>query len=177
MGARQVSYVTQYSLSQRRSPYQARGGCAPFLGSVRTGLKIRRLLQQPWTARAMGPVVLSFRARRKRRMEVPYPRIILRSRIRANAATRTFTKSGKAPRIIFRRLTMRGIARASNTCRTRVGVRPSKWCAGCHDPALLYSGMFNRPIREVEDTPRGPGRPRMHDVPFDCQSEKHDGPG
>jgi tetratricopeptide (TPR) repeat protein len=34
-----------------------------------------------------------------------------------------------------------------------VGVKPSKWCAGCHDPALLYSGMFDRPIREIEDTP------------------------
>jgi len=36
-----------------------------------------------------------------------------------------------------------------------VGVTPSKWCAGCHDPALLFSGMFRRPIREVEDTPAG----------------------
>ncbi|MGB6199219.1 MAG: tetratricopeptide repeat protein [Candidatus Acidiferrales bacterium] len=36
-----------------------------------------------------------------------------------------------------------------------VGIKPSKWCAGCHDPALLYSGMFDRPIREVEDTPAG----------------------
>jgi Flp pilus assembly protein TadD len=36
-----------------------------------------------------------------------------------------------------------------------VGVTPSKWCAGCHDPALLFSGMFKRPIREVEDTPAG----------------------
>jgi len=36
-----------------------------------------------------------------------------------------------------------------------VGVKPSKWCAGCHDPALLYSGMFDRPIREVENTPAG----------------------
>jgi len=36
-----------------------------------------------------------------------------------------------------------------------VGVPPSKWCAGCHDPALLFSGMFNRPIREVEDTRAG----------------------
>ncbi len=33
------------------------------------------------------------------------------------------------------------------------GVQPSKWCAGCHDPALLYSGMFDRPIREIENTP------------------------
>src|ERR1700678_561739 len=36
-----------------------------------------------------------------------------------------------------------------------IGVKPSKWCAGCHDPALLYSGMFDRPIREVENTPAG----------------------
>jgi tetratricopeptide (TPR) repeat protein len=36
-----------------------------------------------------------------------------------------------------------------------IGVKPSKWCAGCHDPALLYSGMFDKPIREVEDTPAG----------------------
>ncbi|MGH9747988.1 MAG: tetratricopeptide repeat protein [Candidatus Acidiferrales bacterium] len=34
-----------------------------------------------------------------------------------------------------------------------VGVKPSKWCAGCHDPALLYSGMFDRPVREIENTP------------------------
>jgi Flp pilus assembly protein TadD len=34
-----------------------------------------------------------------------------------------------------------------------VGVKPSKWCAGCHDPALLYSGLFDRPIREIENTP------------------------
>ncbi len=30
-----------------------------------------------------------------------------------------------------------------------VGVKPSKWCAGCHDPALLYSGLFNTPIRKL----------------------------
>jgi Flp pilus assembly protein TadD len=36
-----------------------------------------------------------------------------------------------------------------------IGIKPSKWCAGCHDPALLFSGMFDRPIREVEDTPAG----------------------
>ena len=29
------------------------------------------------------------------------------------------------------------------------GVRPSKWCAGCHDPALLYSGMFDTPIKDL----------------------------
>jgi tetratricopeptide (TPR) repeat protein len=36
-----------------------------------------------------------------------------------------------------------------------VGVKPSKWCAGCHDPALLFSGMFDSPVREIEDTPAG----------------------
>ena len=29
------------------------------------------------------------------------------------------------------------------------GVQPSKWCAGCHDPALLYSGMMDTPIKEI----------------------------
>jgi tetratricopeptide (TPR) repeat protein len=33
------------------------------------------------------------------------------------------------------------------------GVKPSKWCAGCHDPALLFSGLFDRPIREIENRP------------------------
>jgi tetratricopeptide (TPR) repeat protein len=34
-----------------------------------------------------------------------------------------------------------------------IGVKPSKWCAGCHDPALLYSGMFDRPIKQIVDRP------------------------
>ncbi len=29
------------------------------------------------------------------------------------------------------------------------GVRASKWCAGCHDPALLFSGLFDKPIKEI----------------------------
>jgi len=33
------------------------------------------------------------------------------------------------------------------------GVKSSKWCAGCHDPALLFSGMFETPIRQIENTP------------------------
>jgi tetratricopeptide (TPR) repeat protein len=36
-----------------------------------------------------------------------------------------------------------------------VGIQPSKWCAGCHDPALLLTGMFDRPVREVENTREG----------------------
>ncbi|MBZ5507098.1 MAG: tetratricopeptide repeat protein [Acidobacteriia bacterium] len=34
-----------------------------------------------------------------------------------------------------------------------VGVKPSKWCAGCHDPALLYSGLFDTPIKQIVDRP------------------------
>ena len=34
-----------------------------------------------------------------------------------------------------------------------IGVKPSRWCAGCHDPALLFSGKFDTPIREIIDTP------------------------
>jgi Tfp pilus assembly protein PilF len=33
------------------------------------------------------------------------------------------------------------------------GVQSSKWCAGCHDQAMLFSGMFDRPIHEIVDTP------------------------
>src|SRR5215469_7249168 len=34
-----------------------------------------------------------------------------------------------------------------------IGVQPSKWCAGGHDPALLYSGMFDAPIKQIVDRP------------------------
>ncbi len=33
------------------------------------------------------------------------------------------------------------------------GVVPSKWCGGCHDPAVLQSGMMDTPIVEILDTP------------------------
>ena len=33
------------------------------------------------------------------------------------------------------------------------GPRPSRWCAGCHDPALLYSGMMDTPIKQILDRP------------------------
>ena len=33
------------------------------------------------------------------------------------------------------------------------GVQPSKWCAGCHDPALLFSGMFDQPIQQNINKP------------------------
>ena len=34
-----------------------------------------------------------------------------------------------------------------------VGTRPSKWCGGCHDPAVLYSGMMDTPIKKIVHTP------------------------
>jgi len=33
------------------------------------------------------------------------------------------------------------------------GIKPSRWCAGCHDPALLFSGKFDTPIRKIIETP------------------------
>jgi Tfp pilus assembly protein PilF len=33
------------------------------------------------------------------------------------------------------------------------GVKQSKWCAGCHDPALLFSGKFDTPVKENIHTP------------------------
>jgi tetratricopeptide (TPR) repeat protein len=34
-----------------------------------------------------------------------------------------------------------------------VGTTPSKWCGGCHDPAVLYSGLMDKPIREIVHGP------------------------
>jgi tetratricopeptide (TPR) repeat protein len=34
-----------------------------------------------------------------------------------------------------------------------IGPRPSKWCAGCHDHAVLFNGQFDRPIRGRDETP------------------------
>ncbi|HTG73368.1 MAG TPA: tetratricopeptide repeat protein [Terriglobia bacterium] len=34
-----------------------------------------------------------------------------------------------------------------------IGVKPTRWCAGCHDPALLFSGKFDKPVREIINTP------------------------
>ena len=34
-----------------------------------------------------------------------------------------------------------------------VGTRPSKWCAGCHDHALLFSGRFDQPVKDQIESP------------------------
>jgi tetratricopeptide (TPR) repeat protein len=34
-----------------------------------------------------------------------------------------------------------------------VGTQPSKWCAGCHDHAVLFNGRFDTPIKEQINTP------------------------
>ena len=37
-----------------------------------------------------------------------------------------------------------------------IGVKPSLWCGGCHDHALVFTGkMQSHPIRELEQTPEG----------------------
>jgi tetratricopeptide (TPR) repeat protein len=33
------------------------------------------------------------------------------------------------------------------------GVTSSKWCGGCHDPAILQSGLMDTPIKEIVDLP------------------------
>lgn len=33
------------------------------------------------------------------------------------------------------------------------GVQASKWCGGCHDPAILQSGKMDTPIKEIVHTP------------------------
>ncbi len=34
-----------------------------------------------------------------------------------------------------------------------VGTRPSKWCGGCHDPAVLYAGLMDTPIKKIVHRP------------------------
>ena len=61
-----------------------------------------------------------------------------------------------------------------------IGVKPSKWCAGCHDPALAYSGLFDTPIKDMDighSAPEAQASPGLHDVPLNCQGKKHDGAG
>jgi Flp pilus assembly protein TadD len=33
------------------------------------------------------------------------------------------------------------------------GVESTKWCGGCHDPALMFSGLMNTPIKDIVHTP------------------------
>ncbi|MGA9710892.1 MAG: multiheme c-type cytochrome, partial [Candidatus Sulfotelmatobacter sp.] len=34
-----------------------------------------------------------------------------------------------------------------------IGTKPSKWCGGCHDPALLYSGLMDTPVKQIVHRP------------------------
>ncbi|HEX6502251.1 MAG TPA: tetratricopeptide repeat protein [Terriglobales bacterium] len=34
-----------------------------------------------------------------------------------------------------------------------IGTRPSKWCGGCHDPAVLYAGKMDTPIKQFVHAP------------------------
>src|SRR5438477_3641815 len=34
-----------------------------------------------------------------------------------------------------------------------IGAKPSKWCGGCHDPAVLYSGLMDTPIKQIVHRP------------------------
>ena len=34
-----------------------------------------------------------------------------------------------------------------------IGTRPSKWCGGCHDPAVLHAGLMDTPIKQIVHRP------------------------
>jgi tetratricopeptide (TPR) repeat protein len=34
-----------------------------------------------------------------------------------------------------------------------IGTKPSKWCGGCHDPAVLYAGLMDAPIKQIVHRP------------------------
>ena len=58
-----------------------------------------------------------------------------------------------------------------------VGTKPSKWCAGCHDHAVLFAGKFDTPIREQIDTPEAQVGLGCTVLPLDRAREEHDGAG
>ena len=33
------------------------------------------------------------------------------------------------------------------------GTHPSRWCGGCHDPAMLYSGLMDTPVKQIMGRP------------------------
>jgi Flp pilus assembly protein TadD len=48
-----------------------------------------------------------------------------------------------------------------------VGTKPSKWCGGCHDPAVLYSGLMDTPIKQIvhrEESQAGLGCMMCHSI-------------
>ena len=57
-----------------------------------------------------------------------------------------------------------------------IGTKPSKWCGGCHDPAVLYAGKWTRQSSR-SCIARVASRAGLHDVPLHRRREKHDGPG
>ena len=72
----------------------------------------------------------------------------------AENAIATFITSGKARRTTSRVSTTSSIGSPLNTCRTcSTRRKPSQWCAGCHDHAMLFSGRWKKPVREQIDTP------------------------
>jgi Flp pilus assembly protein TadD len=34
-----------------------------------------------------------------------------------------------------------------------IGTKPSRWCGGCHDPAVLYAGLMDTPIKQIVHRP------------------------
>ena len=58
-----------------------------------------------------------------------------------------------------------------------IGTKPSKWCGGCHDPAVLYAGLMDTPIKQIVHRPEaqaGLGCMMCHSI---ARREEHDGAG
>ena len=60
----------------------------------------------------------------------------------ARSATPTPSTSGSAPPTASPRSTTRSTERASSSWPTSVGRERTKWCSGCHDPVVLFTGQM-----------------------------------
>ena len=58
-----------------------------------------------------------------------------------------------------------------------VGTRPSKWCAGCHDHAMLFSGRFTSPSAQQLETPEAQAGLGCTSCQRDREGARHHGTG
>ena len=90
----------------------------------------------------------------------------------ARSATPTCTTPGRRASTASARSTTRPTSsacarRARSRWSATATCRPSRWCAGCHDPVSFFSGKFDDPNFDDAERPDGPGRHHLHRLPRD----------
>ena len=64
-----------------------------------------------------------------------------------------FTSNGFPPPTISHHSIISGIGKSIEYMQDVIGTKPSKWCGGCHDHAIIFNGKMDTPIKEIVHTP------------------------